>query len=442
MNARRPATGRRDRARSAAPRALALVLALGAVVSGCTFRGVSSLPLPGGVDTGSHPYEVRMVFENVLDLVPQSQCRVNDVPVGMVTKINLVDWKAVVTCRLRRSVELPANAVATISQTSLLGEKFVALSAPQGQAPQGRLAAGAEIPLDRTTRSTEVEEVLSAMSMLVTGGGLEQVSTINHELNAALQGHTVQLRDLFGRLNTFVGTLDRQKGQIVTTIDKIDKLSATLAKNNKTIADTIDSAGPAVKVLASQRKDLTKLLVNMDRLGTVATRIINRSQADTVANLRSLQAVLDNTNKAGNVLPKVLAGLLTFPFPDTVSEAIKGDYGNLFISLDLNVGDLSHNFLAGTPLEGVAKAADRLQGLLPPPRTGVPDTPLGVLPSPGGSQQNGGLGGIGGIGGTGGTGTGGTGGGDGGLGGILPPLGMPDGPPGDDLGALLMGGTA
>jgi phospholipid/cholesterol/gamma-HCH transport system substrate-binding protein len=405
-------------------RAFAAALALATAVSGCSFKGVSSLPLPGGVDTGANPYDVKLVFENVLDLVPQSQCRVGDVPVGKVTKIDLVNWKAVVTCRLSGSVDLPANAVATVTQTSLLGEKYVALSAPQGQAPQGKLGQGAEIPLDHTTRSTEVEEVLSAMSMLITGGGLEQISTINHELNAALQGHTVQLRDLLGRLNTFVGTLDRQKSQIVTTLDKVDRLAATLARHNKTIADTIDTTGPAVKVLARQRQDLTKLLVNMDKLGTVATRIINRSQTDTVANLKSLQAILENTNKASNVIPKILGGLFTFPFPQTISQAIKGDYGNLYISLDLNVADIAHNVLAGTPLAGVSKAADKLQGMLPPPHTSIPDTPLGVLP-PGtssGSQPNGGNLGNG--------------------GGILPPLGMQGGAPGDDLGALLRGGTA
>jgi phospholipid/cholesterol/gamma-HCH transport system substrate-binding protein len=410
-------------------RALAAVLGLTVVVSGCTFKGVSTLPLPGGIDTGSDSYDVKMVFENVLDLVPQSQCRVNDVPVGMVTKIDLQSWRAVVTCRLRGSVDLPANAVAAVSQTSLLGEKYVALSAPQGRTPEGKLVQGAEIPLDRTSRGTEVEEVLSAMSMLVTGGGLEQISTINHELNAALQGHTVQLRDLLSRLNTFVGTLDQQKGQIVNTIDKVDKLSATLARHNKTIADAIDSTGPAVKVLKDQRQDLTKLLVNMDKLGTVATRIINRSQGDTVANLQSLQTILENTNKASAVLPKVLSGLFTFPFPETVSQALKGDYGNLFVSLDLNVGDIAHNFLAGTPLQGVSQAADKLQGLLPAPRTSIPDTPLGVLPqlNSGGGAQSGGTNNNPGLIGN---------------GGILPPLGMQEQAPGDDLGALLRGGTA
>ncbi|MCO5994663.1 MCE family protein [Actinoallomurus sp. WRP9H-5] len=382
------------------------------------------MPLPGGIDTGSDPYDVKIVFSNVLDLVPQSQCRVNDVPVGRITKIRLVNWNAEVTCRLRRSVDLPANAVATISQTSLLGEKFVALSAPQGQTPQGRLTQGAEIPLERTTRDTEVEEVLSAMSMLVTGGGLEQISTINHELNAAMQGRTSQIRDLLDRVNVFVGTLDRQKAQIVTTIDKVDRLAATLARHNQTIADTIDSTGPAVKILAEQRQDLTKLLVNMDRLGTVATRVINRSHDDTVANLKDLQQVLQNTDKASNVIPKILGGLFTFPFPQTVSQALKGDYGNLFATLDLNVGNIAHNFLTGTALDGVGKAAEKLQASLPAPHTSVPDNPLGVLPQSGSGA---------------GTSQGGSQQGDGG--GILPPLGM-GGAPGDDLGALLSGGTA
>ncbi|WP_433176436.1 MCE family protein [Actinoallomurus sp. CA-150999] len=412
--------------RGRATRILAAALTLTAAVSGCSFRGVSSLPLPGGINTGSDPYDVKMVFSNVLDLVPRSQCRVDDVPVGQVTKIRLVNWNAEVTCRLRRSVDLPGNAVATISQTSLLGEKFVALSAPQGQTAQGKLTQGAVIPLERTTRNTEVEEVLSAMSMLITGGGLEQVSTINHELNAAMQGRTTQMRDLLDRVNTFVGTLDRQKAQIVTTIDKVDRLAATLARHNQTIADTIDSTGPAVKILAEQRQDLTKLLVTMDRLGTVATRVINRSHDDTVANLKSLQTVLQNTDKASSVIPKVLGGLFTFPFPQTVSQALKGDYGNLFATLDLNVGNIAHNFLAGTALDGAAKTAEKLQASLPAPRTAVPDNPLGVLPQ----------------GGTGGSGQSGTGGSQQGGGGILPPLGMRGGAPGDDLGAVLSGGTA
>lgn len=386
-------------------------------LSGCSFKGVASLPLPGGINTGSHPYKVKIHFDDVLDLVPQSQCRVNDVPVGNVTKIVLVNWQAEVTCTLRSSVTLPANTVATISQTSLLGEKFVALSAPQGQAATGRLANGAVIPLARTIPSAQVEDVLAAASMLITGGGLEQVATINHELNAALQGHEQSFRDLLNQLNTFIGGLDNQKNEIVSTIDKVDRLTATLAQNNKTITDTIDSSAPAVQILRDQRADLTTLLVNMGKLGTVATQVINRSKNDTVANLKSLQVILQNTNKASAVIPKVLGGFLTFPFPQTVNNAVFGDYGNLWATLDLDVNDLAHNF--GAPVTGTSKAAKNLQNSLAPPRTGIDQPPLGLLPpgtaSPGSSNDSGNS--------------------------VLPPLGLRGTGP-DDLGAMLLGGTA
>ena len=83
------------------------------------------LPLPGGTDTGNDPMTVQVVFADVLDLVPKSTVKVNDVSVGQVTDIGLSGSNAQVTLELRNDIELPANAIAEIRQTSLLGEKFV-----------------------------------------------------------------------------------------------------------------------------------------------------------------------------------------------------------------------------------------------------------------------------------------------------------------------------
>ena len=87
-------------------------------------------PLPGGPDVGDNPMTIKVEFADVLDLVPQSTVKVNDVSVGKVTAIDLEGYQALVTLEVRRDVELPDNAVAELRQTSLLGEKFVELSAP------------------------------------------------------------------------------------------------------------------------------------------------------------------------------------------------------------------------------------------------------------------------------------------------------------------------
>jgi virulence factor Mce-like protein len=106
----------------------ASALALG----GCGFSPYD-LPLPGGADLGNHPYTVKVQFRDVLDLVPQSGVRVNDIAVGKVTSIKLDGWTALVTLKINKDAKLPDNAEATIRQTSLLGEKFVSLAPPTEQ---------------------------------------------------------------------------------------------------------------------------------------------------------------------------------------------------------------------------------------------------------------------------------------------------------------------
>lgn len=226
-------------------------IACATALSGCSFRGVDSVPLPGGPDLGSSPKTVKVEFANVLDLVPQSVVKVNDVSVGKVDKIELAGgkgvgqngWHAVVTLKVRNDTKLGDNAVATIGQTSLLGEKFVALANPPGERARGELASGDLIPLGRTTRSTEIEEVLSAMSMLLNGGGIEQISTITRELNTAMDGRTATIKSVLNRVNTFVGTLDRNRGEITRAIDSIDRLTGKLSAERRTIADTVDKTG-------------------------------------------------------------------------------------------------------------------------------------------------------------------------------------------------------
>ena len=115
---------RRTPMRSRLARTAALVAAGAVTLTGCDFS-VYELPLPGGADLGDDPYAVTVQFSDVLDLVPQSAVKVNDVTVGKVDKIDLDGYTAEVTVLLREDVQLPDNAVAHIRQTSLLGEKFV-----------------------------------------------------------------------------------------------------------------------------------------------------------------------------------------------------------------------------------------------------------------------------------------------------------------------------
>ena len=157
-------------------RAAAVALVTGTLLlSGCEFDGAYDLPLPGSPVDEGNSYEVTAEFADILNVVPRSPVMVDDVVVGEVTDVERVGWHALVTLRVRDDVELPDNAIADIRQVSLLGEKYVALEAPESGTSDRRLGEGDRIPLSATGRNPEVEEVLGALSFLLSGGGVAQL---------------------------------------------------------------------------------------------------------------------------------------------------------------------------------------------------------------------------------------------------------------------------
>jgi phospholipid/cholesterol/gamma-HCH transport system substrate-binding protein len=327
-------------------------LAAAVALSGCGFSGLYSADLPGGADLGAHPYHVTVYFRDVLDLVPQSAVKVNDVAVGKVESIRLSaakdgsqsgdpatnGWTARVTLQVNSDVKLPANARAEVKMTSLLGEKYVALQQPADQPATTELKNGSVIPLDHTGSAPEVEEVLGALSLLLNGGGLQQIRIITTELNKALKGNEGAVRDLLGQLNTFVGTLDRQKNDIVDALAALDRLSISLNEQKRTIVNALDTFPQALQILKDERGQLVTMLSSLANLGDVATRVITGTEQNFVSSLNSLTPVLHQLAAAGQNLPRAMKVALSFPFPvGKTTDMIRGDYANLHLYLDFNL---------------------------------------------------------------------------------------------------------
>jgi phospholipid/cholesterol/gamma-HCH transport system substrate-binding protein len=371
-------------------RARRLLAALVAMVTLAGCGSIYDLPLPGAVAKGDHTFTVSVQFADALDLVPFSAVKVNDATVGHVKRVALEDRHAVVVCQLLDSVRLPVNAVARVSQTSLLGEKFVEIHPPTATAPIGRLKNGAVIELANTDTDATVEEVLSALSLLLSGGGLAQLHTIAAELNTALQGREGTARDLLVRLSTFATALDVQKAQIVAAIERVDRLAGTVKAQESALTAAVDRMPQALAILAADRKQLTGLLVSLDHLGVVATRVVKGSQADLLANLKALKPTLTKLAEVGNVIPQSLEAIITYPTADGVEKGYFGDYGNLALTVDVSSASLLNTFNPASPAPKVSGRAQAGPTVTPVtgPRTapahwvsgsGIHDLLLGAL---------------------------------------------------------------
>lgn len=328
--------------------------AVALTANGCAFQGVNSLPLPGAVGRGPHAAIYHVELANVGTLESNSPVLVNDVVVGAVGAMKMRNWHAEVEVSVRPDVAVPANAVASVGQTSLLGSMHLALDPPPGQPPAGRLTSGATIPLNRTSTYPSTEQTLSALSLLINSGGVAQIGDIIHSVNDALHGRENQIRDALTRLDTFLGVVDRQHDNITATIDGLDRLTATLAAQNTTIADALHDIPPALDVLIRERPRLTAALTKLHTFSDITTRLINDSQTDLVTDLKNLEPALRALADVGPKLGAILSYVPVFPLGQSlIDRGVRGDYLNLYAVIDLTIPRLKRTLLRGTRWEDI-----------------------------------------------------------------------------------------
>jgi phospholipid/cholesterol/gamma-HCH transport system substrate-binding protein len=318
-------------------------------VTGCAFHGLNSLPLPGAVGRGPGADIYHVEIPNVGTMESNSPVMIDDVVVGSVGAMRVQGWHADVEISVKRDVVIPANVVASVGQTSLLGSMHLALNTPPGQPGSGRLQPGATIPLSRASVYPSTEQTLSSLGAVVNGGGLGQIGEIIHNFSAALSGREGAVRDLLTRLDTFVGTLDQQRDNIVDSIDALNRLSAAFAGQRDVLTQALRKIPPALDVLIKERPRLTTALDKLRVFSNTATRLINDSQADLVTNLQNLEPTIRALADVGPELGTALAASFVFPFTqDFVDRAVRGDYFNLHADLDLSIPRLKRGLMLGT----------------------------------------------------------------------------------------------
>jgi phospholipid/cholesterol/gamma-HCH transport system substrate-binding protein len=363
-------SGRRQRFVAGLVLVVAVVLVGAFTVS--KLPDVTTARLPGAAG-GAQTYSVDVQFADVLDLVPNSTVRLADVPVGRVTGIDVVaggpqGHLALAHLEIDDRYELPAQTTATIRSTSLLGEKYVALTAPDGGT--GSLRQVGRIELARTAEDVTVEQILGSLGAVLNGGGLQQLSTITREFATALDGREGDTRELLGNLEAIVGRLDRGKAAVVAALESARRLSSALAAQDEVIGTAVDALDPATGVLARQQRDLTVALRSLQTLDLKAHAIIEQSTRATVADLNALVPVTRELGKVADLIPENVTLLVTYPFADNAVRSFSGVYGAVKGRL---IVDLPQLLKAVSPLPQASVGPD---GVPDPVPEGAAENPL------------------------------------------------------------------
>ncbi len=353
----------------------AALLTLALAVTGCEWQGLNSLPMPGTEGGGPGSFVVQAQLPDVGYIQQNSRVRVGDANVGTITKIERQGWHALVTMTLNGDVDLPANATAKVGQTSLLGSLHIELAAPTDVPPMGRLHEGSLITLENARSYPGTDQTLSALSLVLNGGGIGEIQDITVAFATAFAQREGEVRSLIEQLNEFAGKVNAQTDDILAATESFNGLVGEVAEQKPVLDRAIGSIPDALAVLAEQRGNLVEVADSFGKFSALATDTVNGSKQNLVTELQQIAPVLRSLADAGPDLTRSLDFIGTFPWPKgPLDNWIRGDYANITAILDLTLSRIDNTLFTGTRWEGDLTELEmqwgRTIGQLPSPYTG------------------------------------------------------------------------
>ena len=333
--------------------AAALIVAWVSAVTGCEWRGLNSLSLPGTEGAGDGSYTIQAQLPDVVVIQQNTRVRVADVNVGNVTAIQVQDWHALVTMRIDKDVHLPANSTAKVGQTSLLGAMHIELAPPTDAPPQGELKDGSVIPLSAASTYPTTEQTLASVSVLLNGGGLGQLQEINQAFAKALAGRENDMRSLLNQLDTFIAELNAQTDDIIAATEHLNALAGQVAAKDQTVDKALTTIPQAIAVLSDSRTKLANAIDALGKFSAIATSTIDQTKESFVNNLRNMAPVFRELANAGPALTRGLDFLSTYPWvKSTLANWFRGDFANITLVIDLTLSRIDSSLFTGTRWEG------------------------------------------------------------------------------------------
>jgi phospholipid/cholesterol/gamma-HCH transport system substrate-binding protein len=203
-------------------------------------------------------YIVKAEFKDAAGLTKNADVKIGGVAGGKVKSLTLTKHDtALVTMELDKgSFPIGTGAKAASRPVNLLGEKYVDLDPGNLRAP---VASGSSIPITRTSRPVELDDVLNMLDpdvrarlrILINEAGIG-LGGRGTDLNALLE----QLPPALDQTAQVVRRFSADGHALQSLIERSDRVLASIGPNDKGLEHLVQSAGDALAVTASRRRGL------------------------------------------------------------------------------------------------------------------------------------------------------------------------------------------
>jgi phospholipid/cholesterol/gamma-HCH transport system substrate-binding protein len=235
----------------------------------------------------------RAAFRDASGLAPGNEVRVAGVRVGQVTDVGLATGASGPYVRVRfrlddDDVRLGTRTGATIRIKTVLGQKYLAL-APDGP---GRLADGAEIPLDRTAAPFDVMQAVTGLADTVDQIDTEQLAAAFSTLAQTFADTPPSVQSSLVGLSRLSQTVASRDAELRELLAHARGVTGVLAARDEEFRKLV-ADGSALLAEVSRRRDaIHALLVGTNELATQLSGLVADNRAKLAPALRQLRGVV------------------------------------------------------------------------------------------------------------------------------------------------------
>jgi phospholipid/cholesterol/gamma-HCH transport system substrate-binding protein len=263
------------------------------------------------------------MFGDVSSLREGDSVRMAGIRIGTVNSVSLRDDKQVaVGFDADRDVVLTTGTRAVVRYLNLVGDRYLELVDAPGSTRV--LAAGAQIPVDRTAPALDLDLLLGGLKPVIQGLNANDVNALTSSLIAVFQDQGQTMESLMSKTASFTNTLADNSATVQAVIDNLKSTLATVAKDSDQFSGTIDRMQRLVSGLSDDRDPIGAAIESLDS-GTA-------SLADLLTQARpALSGTVDQLSRLAPLLDQDKGRLETAlrMAPDNYNKLIRtGSYGS------------------------------------------------------------------------------------------------------------------
>lgn len=226
-----------------------------------------------GCTSATDAIAVTARFDDVGDLFDMAPVMFADIRVGEVTDITLSDGRAVVSMKIDPKADVPANVVARVRRTSVLGERIVDLVVPGSGASADSLVDGDTI--DDTETRADLENLVIEGTDVFGEIAASELATM---IDAGAEGFGGRGDDLGAILVNFRAITKSYAGEtkrIADLIDSLNEFNETVAARTGAHKAALRNTARAIEVLDEESVRLERALRSLARLARSGRAVLD-----------------------------------------------------------------------------------------------------------------------------------------------------------------------